>query len=183
MKIIKFEDIKDNNYFWLYYLSTSFPLAIDAKEDVSLSEYIYENYDCVTSASEWVNSFVQYTDNIIEENDGYVENPTSIIFSVDNEEYTIQYHPGDTLYLYNGSLIASTGPHYDIHKISFQLLQSITNKIDDVQKALLILPIVYINQFEEEKSKNLIHKLIVELPINSEHYDKITDMIVEGLKV
>ncbi len=183
MKVVEFDEIKNNEFFWLYFLSTAFPLAIDIKEDITLSNFIYENYDCVSTASDWVDSFVQYTDSIMKENDGYVDNPTSIVLSVENEEYIVQYHPGDTLYLHNGKTIASTGPHYDIHKLDFQLFQSITDKIDDSQKTILILPIVSINESEEKEAKELIYKLILKLPVKSNHCDKIVNMIIEGLKV
>lgn len=183
MKIIEFDEIKNNKYFWLYFLSTAFPLAIDTKEDIGLSDFIYENYDCVSEASDWVDTFVQYNDSIMEENDGYADNPTSIVISLDDEEYIIQYHPGDTLYLQNGSIIASTGPHFDIHKIGFQLFQSITEKIYDLQKAILILPIVYVKKSEEKSAKELIHKMIQNLPVNHEHQNKIIDMIIEGIEV
>lgn len=183
MRFVEFDEIKSNEFFWLYFFSTAFPLAIDTKEDVCLSDFIYENYDCVSAASEWVDSFVQYTDGVMEENDGYTDNPTSVVLSVENEEYIVQYHPGDTLYLQNGRTIASTGPHYDIHKLDFQLFQSITEKIDDFQKTLLILPIVSIKKSEEKVAKELIYKLILKLPVKSDHHNKIVDMIIEGLKV
>lgn len=183
MKIVSFDEIKGNEYFWLYFLSTAFPLAIDTEEDIGLSDFIYENYDCVSSASDWVDSFVQYTDGIMEENDGYADDPTSVVISAGNEEYIIQYHPGDTLYLYNGKVIASTGPHYDINKLDFQLFRSITEKIDDFQKAILLLPIVSVKESEEKSAKELINKFILKLPINPEHHDKIIDMIIEGIKI
>lgn len=182
MKVVEFNDIKNNEFFWLYFLSTSFPLAIDIKEDIDLSDFIYENYDCVSATSEWIDSFVQYTDGIMEENDGYADNPTSIVLSVENEEYIVQYHPGDTLYLQNGRTIASTGPHYDIHKLDYQLFQSITERIDDFQKAILILPIVSIKSSEEKVAKELISQLIQKLPVKSTHHNKIVEMIIEGLK-
>lgn len=183
MKMIEFDEIKSNEFFWLYFLSTAFPLAINTKEDIDLSDFIYENYGCNPSASEWIDSFVQYTDGIMEENDGYVDNPTSVVLWIENQEYIVQYHPGDTLYLQNGRIIASTGSHYDIHKFDFQLFQSITERIDDFQKAILILPIISVKKSEEKVAKELIYKLILKLPIKSEHRNKIVDMIIEGVKV
>lgn len=183
MKIVDFNEIKDNECFWLYFFSTAFPLALDADEDISLSEFIYENYDCISEASEWVDSFVQYTDGIMEENGGYAENPTSVVLKAENDEFVIQYHPGDTLYFQNGDAIGSTGPHYDIHKLDFQMFQSVTEKTDDFQKAILILPIVSVRKSEARAAKELISELIMKLPVRPEHRTKIIGMILEGITV
>ena len=177
MKIIAFEEIKNNPFFWLYFLSTGFPLAVDAEEDIDLSDFMMENYACDTAESEWLHSFLQCTDNILNENDGYIDNPTSMII----DEYTIQYHPGDTLYLHKGKIIASTGAHYDIHQLDFPHFQAITEKLDDFQKALLLLPIVFIKPSEQNSAEELIRKLLLNLPVKPEHHHKITDMILEGI--
>jgi len=183
IKMVAFDEIRDNEYFWLYFLSTAFPLAMDVAEDINLNEFIDNNYDCETDASEWVDSFVQYTEEVMDDGDGYVDEPNAISVSVENEEYIIEYHPGDTLYFQNGKLIASTGPEYEVHVITFEHFRHLTEKIDDFFKAILILPLVYVEQSEEAAAKELVNKLIEELPIYSWHRSLIADMIIEGLKV
>lgn len=183
MKIVEFDEIRSNAYFWLYFLATAFPLAMDTEEDTDLSDFIYEYYEQTSDASEWIDAFVQYTDGIMEENDGYADDPTSVVLAVENEEYIIQYHPGDTVYLRNRETFASTGPHYDIHKLDFQQFQAITKTIDDFQKAVLLLPVVYIKESEVQEAEALICQLLLKMPVRPEHRSRITDMIIEGIKI
>ena len=181
MKIIEFDEIQNNIHFWLYFLSVTFPLAVNPQNDTDLSDFISENYDC-NSASEWVNSFLFPDENPYDDNDGYSDNPVTVAVKADNQEYTVQFHQGDTLFLLNEKLIASTGSHYDIHKISFQNFIHLTEKIQNPKKSLLILPIAYINECDVKSAEKFVSGLISELNINLPHINIISEMIIEGLK-
>ncbi|MBR1555625.1 MAG: immunity protein 19, partial [Oscillospiraceae bacterium] len=174
-------EIENNPDFWLYFLSVSFPLAYDETEDIALADFIYENYVCESDASEWVSEFVQYSENIMQTNDGYAENPTSVRITANQDEYIIQYHAGDTLYFKNQKEIASTGAHYDIHKIAFEDFIKINRECGLI--SALLLPIVWLDESEINDADALIQIFLDKIPVKEEHRSQITDMIIEGLKL
>lgn len=179
MKIVDFKEIKSCSYFWLYFLSTAFPLAYDDEGDIDLAEFIYENYD-LEIANEWIDEFVQYRENIMQESDGYSEEPTAIVIDTNGDKYTVQYHPGDTLYFKGDKKIASTGAHYDIHTITYGDFVAINQKCGFI--SVLLLPIVYINEAEENDAFSMIKTFLQKLPVNVEHRSQITNMIIEGIR-
>lgn len=179
MKVIDFKEIENCSYFWLYFLSTAFPLAYDEKEDINLAEFIYENYD-LEIANEWIDEFVQYNEDIMQENDGYSENPTAIVIETNGDKYTVQYHPGDTLYFKEDEEISSTGAHYDIHKITFSNFATIKQNCGFI--SVLLLPIVYINETEVDEAFSMIQTFLEKMPVNEEHRNQITNMIIEGIR-
>ena len=181
VKFINFKEIENNPDFWLYFLSVSFPLAYDETEDIALADFIYENYICGSDASEWVSEFVQYSEHIMQMNDGYAENPTSVMITANQEEYIIQYHPGDTLYFKNQKEIASTGAHYDIHKIAFEDFIKINQECGFI--SILLLPIVRLDESEIPDADALIQAFLAKMPVREEHRIQLSDMIIEGLKL
>lgn len=179
MKIVEFKEIESSSYFWLYFLSTAFPLAYDETKDIGLTEFIYENYD-LDAAGAWIDEFVQYHESIMQDNDGYTENPTAIVIAKDRDTYTVQYHPGDTLYFKGDDVIASTGAHYDIHKITFKDFVTINKSCGFI--SVLLLPIVCINETEINDAYFLIQTFLEKLPVKKKHRRQIINMIIEGLK-
>lgn len=179
MKIVEFKEIESSSYFWLYFLSTAFPLAYDETEDINLAEFICENYD-LDAAGKWVNKFVQYNESIMQYNDGYAENPTAVVIAQNKDIYTIQYHPGDTLYFKGIDEIASTGANYDIHKITFEDFVNINKSCGFI--SVLLLPIVFINESEINDAYSLIQAFLEKMPVKKKHRSKITNMIIEGLR-
>lgn len=65
-----------NRNFWTGFIATSFPTALEEETDMSLTELITENGMCDTS---WWDNFTKYYDGVLEESDGYVDEPETII--------------------------------------------------------------------------------------------------------
>ena len=59
-----------NRNFWVGYMATSFPTALEEETDMSLTELMIENGMCDTS---WWDNFTKYYDGVLEESDGYID--------------------------------------------------------------------------------------------------------------
>lgn len=95
-----FHAVSGNFYFWLYFLSTSFPESLDSETDQTLAEFLAAHYDC-EAAQEWADDFVQSeADNV--NDDGYVENPSTLEVLLKDIKLTIAFHPGDTIFYLDG---------------------------------------------------------------------------------
>lgn len=175
---VDFDDIRDEEAFWLYFLAVSFPLAFDEGDEMTLGEFIEENCEC---DSEWVDEFVGFDEETFDEEDGHSDDPASVAVQTSGGEYVIQYHPGDVVYLKDGKQIASTGAHYDLHKLSFAKFVQYAEELGDPEKALLLLPIVFIGEDDADKAAEYIGGLMEELPLEEEDCELITPMIVQGL--
>ena len=65
-----------NRDFWVGYMATSFPTAWEEETDMSLTELMIENGMCDTG---WWDNFTKYYDGVLEESDGYVDEPETLI--------------------------------------------------------------------------------------------------------
>lgn len=109
------DEIINNKSFWSYFLSVNFPNAYDETTDTDISELLDE-YD-----NKWIHEFTQYSEEIFDENDGYVDNPNTIELNLNGHDFMIEFHPGDTVYFIDGQQTGCTGAHFIIKKIDFQL--------------------------------------------------------------
>lgn len=180
MKNVEFSEIKDKQFFWFYFLC-SFPKAYDPDEDSMLADFIQEHY-CSKESFQWWNSFTQYYDGVFDEYDGYVEDPSTIVIPVGENEYSIQFHPGDTEYYLNGEKIGSTGPSYVVSKIKYSDFTEIVTTVNDPLKAFLLLPLVYIEESEIEPAREYVMQVLKMLPVLPEHYETILKTLIVGMK-
>lgn len=173
-----FDKVINNDSFWLYFLAGEFPNALDEVSDASLSELIDENYK---SDWEWINEFTQYSENIFDENDGYVDNPNTIEISLNNHSFKIEFHPGDTVYFMDGDEIGCTGSHFILGKLSFQSFTELIDGVEDVRIPLLVLPMLTMEEQYIPNIRRIIQNGLESLDLKKEHITKITDMIIDGL--
>ncbi len=172
-----FNEIMNNNSFWLYFVSTQFPNAFDDVYDTSLCEFISENYE---PDEEWIDDFIQYYDGIIDENDGYADNPNYINLTLNNHDFKIEFHAGDTLYFLDGVKIGCTGPHFILETLLFRDFTELLKNVEDVRINLLVMPML-----APEKNNILYINEIVESALSSigfceEHIKIIAKMITYG---
>ena len=147
-----------NRDFWVGYMATSFPTAWEEETDMSLTELMIENGMCDTS---WWDNFTKYYDGVLEESDGYVDEPETLICELaPAQTLKIEFHPGDTIYFINDKQIASMGGHYNIQVIPFKEL---LNAIKDRQKFLLLLPLAVIDYQDQDKAAQIISNALQEI--------------------
>lgn len=144
-----------NRNFWVGFIATSFPTALGEETDISLTELMIENGMCDTS---WWDNFTKYYDGVLEESDGYVDEPETIICElVPTQILKIEFHPGDTVYYINDKQIACTGGHYNIQVIPFKEL---LNSIKDRQIFLLLLPLAVIDSLDKDEATQIISNVL-----------------------
>jgi len=172
--------ITENKFFWIYFLGTNFPSAFDEDSDTDLSDFIADEYEYNEA---WINEFTQYSEEIFNENDGYVDNPNTVEIQLKNHSFKIEFHPGDTVYFLDGEEIGCTGPHFILRKISVQTFDSLIDSVEDSRIPLLILPMLALDDNKQDISavRKIIQNALNCIDIKKEHIDKITDMIVSGL--
>lgn len=168
----------NNKSFWTYFLGTNFPNAFDEDSDTDLSDFIYENYGY---DDDWINEFTQYSEEVFDENDGYVENPNFIEIPLKNHVFRIDFHAGDTVYFMDGEEIGCTGPHFILRKISVQDFYSLIDGVEDTRIPLLILPMLALENSEQDIIRKIICDGLNAVGIKKEHINKVADMIVSGL--
>ena len=181
MKIVPFDEIRHNRYFWLYFLSVCFPLAMDEEENIALADYIYENYDCTHEAAEWTDKFVLFSEEIMQERGGYAENPTAVQFRIDSEVFTVQFHPGNTVFFRGTKMVGSTGGNYQVHKLIFEGFRFYAAQLADPGIAVLLLPLVAVSEEQTDAARELIGRLLADAPFPQEERDVFAEMILTGL--
>ncbi len=164
-----------NRNFWSGFIATSFPTALEEETDMSLTELMIENGICDTS---WWDNFTKYYDGVLEESDGYIDDPETILCELaPTQTLTIQFHPGDTVYYINDKQIACTGGHYNIQVIPFrELLSSIKNQ----QIFLLLLPLSVIHQQDKDEAVQIISGALTEV-FDKRFCSQYAACIVNGL--
>lgn len=174
--VIDYMEVRENNHFWLYFLMNNFPESLDDQTDQTISEIISDHYEI---DKEWVDHFTGYDDGVFDENDGYVENPTTlkIPLSTANNLF-IEFHPGDTIYFIDHHEIGRTGPHYSIQKINWEAFCHYTQDLDNREK-LLLMPMVTVKITEKELLEKLIYDCLNMVQIERE-FAKISDAIIEN---
>lgn len=180
MKKIEFDFISGNKSFWLYFISTSFPNAIDEELNIDLSDLIYHEYDHMIDQA-WVNEFVQFSEEMMNENDGYINEPNTLNLNLNAHNFQIAFHPGDTIYLLDGNEIGCTGSHFKLRTIQFYDFIEMLSGIADKKIPLLLLPMLALEKFYISQVRKIVRKGINSLEFKDEHIDKITDMILSGL--
>ncbi|MCM1507217.1 MAG: Imm19 family immunity protein [Ruminococcus flavefaciens] len=172
-------EIMNNTSFWYYFLSVNFPNAYDETTDTDISEIIEE----YSPDNDWIDEFVQYSDEIFNQNDGYVDNPNTIELNLNGHDFKIEFHAGDTVYFLDGQQIGCTGGHFILGKIDFQLFSELTHGIADKRIFLLVMPMVSLKDTDIPNARNIIRSALGLLKLKKEHINKITDMITDGLSI
>lgn len=129
-----------NRDFWVGFMATSFPTALEEETDMSLTDLMIDDGMWNTS---WWDNFTKYYDGVLEESDGYLDEPETLICELTPvQTLKIEFHPADTVYYINDKQIASTGGHYKIQVIPFK---NLLNFLENRQTFLLLLPIAVID--------------------------------------
>lgn len=131
-----------NKNFWSYYFHVNFPNGYSEKTDMTVGEMVEE---IVPINIEWVNSFTQYYDGVLEECDGYLDNPTTLTASLNcGEILKIEFHPGDIIFFVDEREIGCTGPHHITRSYSYKKLEQFLYYPKGDLLFLLLLPMAIV---------------------------------------
>lgn len=173
-----FEEIINNNSFWLYFVSTQFPNAFDDEADMGIDEFISENYE---PDDEWIDGFVQYYDGVMDESDGYVDNPNFISLNLNNHDFKIEFHAGDTLYFLDGVQIGCTGPHFILGALSFDDFSELLKNVEDIRFYLLVLPMLKLKKHNVLYVNEILKSALYSVGFCKEDSEFIAKMISDSL--
>ena len=179
MKKICVKDIDCLN-FWINYFGCSYPNGYDEENDISVSELMEELY--TEEVGNWWEKFTGYYEGVLEENDGYLDDPTTLEEQLSGKILNIQFHPGDILYFINNEQIGSTGPHFELQTIAYKDVEKLLSLKNGRQLFLLLLPLAYI----EEEDKSAVKEKIKE---QMKYYfpedlcESVSGCIVAGLEL
>ena len=167
-----------NRNFWTGFVTTSFPTALDEETDRSLTEIIEENQ---AADAKWWESFTKYYDGVLEDTDGYLDEPETLICDLtDTQTLKIEFHPGDTVYSINDKQIACTGGEYHIQIFPFADLLNFAGIKNEKRVFLLLLPLTIVSGQETETATEIIADALRE--IFPEHLcSQLAKSIVFGL--
>ena len=85
-----------NRDFWVGFMATSFPTALEEEMDMSLTDLMIENGMCNRS---WWDNFTKYYDGVLDESDGYVDEPETLICELaPTQTLKIEFHPGGRIF-------------------------------------------------------------------------------------
>lgn len=144
--------------FWNFYFHVNYPNGYDDDFEMTLGEMVEE---ILPFNMEWVNIFTQYYDGVLEELDGYLETPTTLIATLNiNEVLKIEFHPGDIIFFINEKRIGSTGPHYMTQAITYQKLEKVLTYANGDVLFLLLLPMAIIEELYLENATKTIVQLL-----------------------
>ena len=164
-----------NRDFWVGFMATSFPTALEEEMDMSLTDLMIENGMCNRS---WWDNFTKYYDGVLEKSDGYVDEPETLICELTpTKTLKIEFHPGDTVYFINDEQIACTGGHYNIQVIPFK---EVLNFIKDRLIFLLLLPLAVIDKQDKDEATQIISNALHEI-FDKHLCNRYAGCIVTGL--
>lgn len=167
-----------NKKFWTGFVATSFPTALDEETDSSLAEMIEE---AEAADSTWWGNFTKYYDGVLEETDGYIEEPETLICHLtDAQILKIEFHPGDTVYYINDRQIANTGGEYQIQIFPLADLLRYMEDGKDKRIFLLLLPLTVIRNEDSSHAADIISKVLQEI-FDRPLCDRFAKSIVYGL--
>lgn len=171
-------DVKQNINFWVYFLGNVYPNAYDGNKNVSLNEYMIENFDI---SIDWLNQFTKYYEGVLEESDGYIDNPRTLtVFLKEDNLLEIEFHPGDIIFYINKVKVGSTGSHWETKKIKWEEVGRLIDK-EETLSLQLILPMVTLKKEEINDVKFLVTKGLKSLPVKFDNYNVIIDLIIKAL--
>ncbi len=176
---INLEDFNfSNKKFWIGFIALSFPTALDEETDMSLSEIIEKNS---LGDIEWWDYFTGYYDGILEESDGYIDNPKTLTYNLTSTQILkIEFHPCDIVYYINNNQIGCTGGEYNIFIFPLaDLFKYTENNIDD-HIFLLLLPLTIIHKQDVNYAKKKISNILSSF-FDTSICNQLTNSIIYGL--
>ena len=143
LKRISMNDVGlDNKRFWTCFFLAEWQNAYNEQKDCSVADVIEANYPDLSDYYEWWHNFTGYREDIFETSDGYLEEPTTLIAALDEEQtLKIEFHPGDTVYFINDTEIGCTGPHNAIWcPLSYDAIEKLLEVPHGEELFFLLLP-------------------------------------------
>lgn len=167
----------DNKSFWRGFFLFNFQYGYDDETDTTIEEladYVADKRDFT-----YWDSFTGWYDGVFDENDGFVDDPAYIEEPVhEGQILRIEFHPGDTIYMLNGSRIGSTGPHYELNCIPFEDIVKTSSLEHGEILFWLCLPMGNLTVNKKEDGRQIIEERIRPLIENGIFESSIREKLI-----
>ncbi|MCH5340987.1 MAG: immunity protein 19 [Acetatifactor sp.] len=180
MDRVRIEEIYfDNKPFWRGYFLIGYSECYCEELDMS----IWDMEEEIIQAGDWEywNEFTGWYEGIIDECDGYLDEPTYLEVYIGTMDKTlkIEFHPGDTYYYLDGAEIGNIGPHsMTLQPLSFHTIKSLLdNKNGDILFFLLFPMIDLEEENRAEACKLFQDRLIAAAIFDGELCEKLVRMV------
>lgn len=147
-----------NLNFWNYFFHVGFPRGYNTETNMTVGEMVDE---IMPYNIEWVDRFTQSYDGVLDECDGYLENPTTLTAHLNcHEVLKIEFHPGDVIFFINEKNIGSIGPHPITRSYPYKKLEQLLNVPKGNLLFLLLLPMARIESDCQDTARQTIECLL-----------------------
>ena len=159
----------DNKPFWRGYFLIGYGEAYCEELDMSIwdmEEEIIRDGDL-----EYWNEFTGWYEGIIEESDGYLDEPAYFETYIDamNRTLKIEFHPGETVYFLDGEEVGCIGPHsVTRHPLSFIAMKSILDGAYGDILFFLLFPMVELAEEDRVEAGELFLSRLVSTAVFDE---------------
>lgn len=165
----------ENTNFWLNYFCLSYPNSYNESTGFTVRDIIEEN---ATIEISWWDTFTGYYNGILEDSDGYLENPTTFIASIGtNMTLKIEFHPGDIIYFINNKKIGSIGPHWKLQSLPYNTIRELLLQTNGIQLFFLLLPLAMVESKERVSVEKEIQELLEKF-FSKEICEKLSQCLV-----
>ncbi len=169
----------DNTNFWAYFLSVNYPCAFMEESDCSMYDFVKEILPVDTK---WSDEFTGYYDGILDETDGYLDEPTTLLASIGNSDILkIEFHPGDTIFYINEIELGCTGPHCKLQKIPYHQIKKLLHLEDGEILFQLLLPMTILKPDETDDLKSVLEEHFSKLGFTQPILSKMIDCLIYGI--
>lgn len=170
-----------NKNFWIGFFCSAYLNTADEETDSSIYDILDEAGIVNKEAINWWEEFCGYYEGVLDETDGYLEEPAALEVSISSmETLKIEFHPGDIIYYLNNEEIASLGPHFRLQVMPYKKIEEISKKKCGKELYFLLLPIAKLEKkYLLSANDKIMEFLPCLFPLNI--CEDITRCILNGL--
>lgn len=169
MKNIDITDLGfENKNFWISFFWVVWQNTYDEQEDKSVCDILDEYCHEMDDYFEWWREFTQYSDEIFEKSNGYLNEPTTLKAELEGGRILkIKFHPGDTIFFIDDKEIGCTGPDYvKVFTVPYRVVERLLHLEYGERLFFLLLPMAWIEEDEREEARwkieSLLHNIFAE---------------------
>ena len=180
MDLILLSDLTfGNTRFWAYFLSTSYPCGLLERTDETMYDLVQQVLPVDT---QWSDTFTKSYDGVFEDSDGYLNDPTTLVASLEGDDVLeIEFHPGDTIFYINGEEIGCTGPHWKLWVLSCERIRRLLALPDGPVLFQLLLPMAVLTPEEAAEIRPLLLQHLSALGVTPPVLPEMADCLLSGL--
>ncbi len=168
-----------NRQFWAWFLSVNYPDALLEETDQTMYELVEQ---VLPVDVRWTDAFTGYCDGVLEERDGYLDDPTTLTAALDGgDTLKIAFHPGDTIFFLNDTEIGCTGPHHRAGTVSCNRLRRLLPLENGAALFQLLLPMARVTPEEAGEIRPLLREHLERMGVGLPLASELAECLLSGI--